>query len=66
VRIVLKAQEWLGGDQPSYADYILGGSLMWARCVSRFEILEDEDVVAVWFAKLRALYDNLGEDAPRA
>ncbi|MDR3525262.1 MAG: glutathione S-transferase family protein [Acetobacteraceae bacterium] len=66
VRIVLKAQEWLGGEQPSYADYILGGSLMWARCVSRFEILEDSDIVAVWFAKLRGLYDDMGETAPRA
>lgn len=65
VRIVLKAQEWLGGDQPSYADYILGGSLMWARCVSHFELLEEADVVAEWFARLRGLYDNLGERAKR-
>ena len=65
VRIVLKSQEWLGGDQPSYADYILGGSLMWPRCVSRFELLEEGDAVAVWFAALRGLYDNLGESAKR-
>ena len=66
VRIVLAAQEWLGGEQPSYADYILAGSLMWARCVSRFEILEEADVVAQWFGKVRALYGGIGENAPRA
>ena len=65
VRIVLKAQEWLGGDQPSYADYVLGGSLMWARCVSKFELLEEDDVVADWFERLRGLYDDLGENAQR-
>jgi glutathione S-transferase len=65
VRIVLKTQEWLGGDQPSYVDYILGGSLMWPRCVSRFELLEEQDVVAGWFARLRGLYENLGENAKR-
>jgi glutathione S-transferase len=66
VRIVLKAQEWLGGDQPAYADYILGGSLMWARCVSRFEVLEESDSISAWFGNLRRLYDNLGESAKRA
>jgi glutathione S-transferase len=66
VRIVLKSQEWLGGDQPSYADYVLGGSLMWARVISRFELLEEEDSVYTWFANLRGLYDALGENAVRA
>ncbi len=66
VRTVLKAQEWLGGEQPSYADYILAGSLMWARCVSRFEILEEADVVAEWFGRVRALYGGIGENAARA
>ena len=66
VRIVLKAQEWLGGEQPSYADYILAGSFMWARCCSRFEFLEASDTVAEWFGRVRALYGGIGENAPRA
>jgi hypothetical protein len=39
---------------------------MWARCVSRFEFLEPDDIVATWFSRMRALYDNLGENAVRA
>jgi len=66
VRIVLKSQLWLGGDQPDYADYVLAGSFMWARCVSRFEFLEPEDVIYEWFARVRALFGGLGENALRA
>ena len=35
VRLVLGKQTWLGGEAPSYADYIVFGSLQWPRCVSR-------------------------------
>jgi len=65
VRIALKAEPWLGGEQPDYADYILAGSLMWARCVSRFEVLEETDIVAEWFARVRGLFGGMAETAPR-
>jgi glutathione S-transferase len=66
VRIVLKSQPWLGGEQPDYSDYILAGSFMWARCVSRFEFLDPEDAVSEWFARVRGLFGGLGENAVRA
>ena len=40
VRLVLGKQAWLGGEAPSYADYIVFGTLQWPRCASRFELLE--------------------------
>lgn len=64
VRTVLASQPWLGGDQPDYADYILAGSLMWPRCVSRFQLLEADDPVTIWFAEVRALFGGLGDSAP--
>jgi glutathione S-transferase len=66
VRTVLAAQPWLGGDAPDYADYILAGSLMWPRCTSRFVLLEESDVVAQWFARVRALFGGLAERAATA
>lgn len=63
VRTVLAAQAWLGGNQPDYADYIVAGSLMWPRCVSRFQLLETDDPVAIWFAEVRALFGGLGDSA---
>lgn len=63
VRVVLSKQPWLGGEQPDYADYIVAGSLMWPRCVSRFELLAADDAVSLWFAEVRALFGGLGESA---
>ncbi|OJY63378.1 MAG: glutathione S-transferase [Rhodospirillales bacterium 70-18] len=65
-RTVLKAQPWLGGAVPDYADYILAGSLMWPRCVSRFQLLEDDDAMALWFARVRGLFGGMAEAARTA
>ena len=47
-RLALGRQPWLGGEAPSYADYILFGTLQWPRCVSRFDLLEADDPIAGW------------------
>jgi glutathione S-transferase len=65
VRTVLRAQPWLGGEAPDYADYIVAGSLMWPRCVSAFDIMPEDDIVTDWFTKIRALFDGMGEKAVR-
>ncbi len=66
VRRVLSGQRWLAGQAPGYADYILLGSLQWARCVSRFELIDAEDSVAAWQRRGLALFDGLLERAMRA
>ena len=66
MRMVLRAQPWLGGEAPDYADYIVLGSLQWARVVSRFELLEADDPVAEWQGRGLALFDGLLASAPRA
>ena len=63
VRLVLGRQAWLGGDAPSYADYIVFGNLQWPRCVSRFELLERDDPVAGWRDRMLDLFDGLGRKA---
>ncbi len=63
VRLVLRSQDWLGGAAPSYADHILGGTLMWPRCTSRFELLAADDPVAAWRERLLDLYGGLGRRA---
>lgn len=65
-RLVLGKQQWLGGEAPSYADYILFGTLQWPRCVSRFELLEDGDPVAAWRERMLDLFDGLGRKAKRS
>ncbi len=63
VRLVLDRQRWLGGQAPSYADYILFGSLQWPRCASRFELLEADDPVTEWRGRMLDLFDGLGRKA---
>jgi len=63
VRLVLGGQQWLGGAAPSYADYIVFGTLQWPRCVSRFEILAADDPVAGWRERTLDLFDGLGRGA---
>jgi glutathione S-transferase len=66
IRLVLRRQQWLGGTAPSYADHIIAGTLMWPRCVSRFELLEANDPVAQWQDRVLDLYGGLGRKAKRA
>ncbi len=63
IRLVLRRQEWLGGAAPSYADHIVAGTLMWPRCASRFQLLEENDPVAVWQTRMLDLYGGLGRSA---
>lgn len=65
-RLVLGKQGWLGGEVPSYADYILFGTLQWPRCTSRFEMLADDDPVAAWRERMLDLFDGLGRKALRS
>jgi glutathione S-transferase len=66
VRLVLRAQPWLGGAAPSYADHILFGTLQWPRCVSRFDMLAADDPVLEWIERALDLYGGLGRSAVRA
>ena len=62
---MLRAQPWLGGAAPSYADYILFGTLQWPRCISRFEMLAADDPVLAWQERALDLYGGLGRSALR-
>jgi glutathione S-transferase len=63
VRLVLGRQKWLGGEAPSYADYIVFGNLQWARCTSRFELLAEDDPITQWRGRMLDLFDGLGRRA---
>jgi glutathione S-transferase len=66
IRLVLRRQDWLGGTAPSYADHIVAGTLMWPRCASRFILLEPNDPISQWQARVLDLYGGLGRSAKRA
>jgi glutathione S-transferase len=66
MRLMLKRQDFIGGDGPLFADYILFGALQWARVASPFQVLADDDPVAAWFGRCLALHDGLAAGMPAA
>ena len=63
LRVALRDRPFLGGETPSYADYIPFGALQWARCTSRFPLLAEEDPLFAWFGRLLDAHDGLARRA---
>ena len=63
LRLALRAQPFLGGDRPLYADYAIFGSFQWCRCISDYELLAADDPVYSWRGRLLDLYGSLGAKA---
>lgn len=66
VRQTLGFQNFLGGDQPLFADYILFGALQWLRIASGSTIFADGDPVGVWFERCLDLHEGVGRSVTAA
>jgi glutathione S-transferase len=65
-RRILKEQPYLAGSSPAYVDYVLFGTLMWARVVSPLELLDKDDAVHAWRERMLDLFDGMGRKAKAA
>ena len=63
LRLALRAQPFLGGTQPFYADYAIFGSFQWCRCISDFQLLAPDDPIYAWCGRMLDLYDGLAGKA---
>ncbi|CAH1671996.1 MULTISPECIES: glutathione S-transferase family protein [unclassified Chelatococcus] len=66
LRFTLRQQAFVCGATPAYADYCVFGMMMWARCISPVELLEQDDPVFAWRERLLDAHDGLARHAPRA
>jgi glutathione S-transferase len=64
LRMTLRAQPFLGGTTPLYADCIVFGGFQWARCVSPFTVLEADDPVEAWRQRMLDLHGGLARHVP--
>jgi glutathione S-transferase len=64
MRLTLKTQPYLGGDAPNYADYIVFGGFQWARVVSPFKLLAENDPIYAWREKLLDAFDGMARNSP--
>ncbi|MEW9615811.1 glutathione S-transferase family protein [Shinella sp. S4-D37] len=60
LRNMLKAQPFIGGESPLFADYIVFGALQWLRTTAGTKVLEEGDAVAGWFARCLDLHGGVG------
>jgi glutathione S-transferase len=63
-RATLRAQPFLSGAAPAYADYILFSLLQWARIVSAFQVLEPDDAIAAWRERMLDLFGGFARGEP--
>lgn len=64
MRIMLRTQPFIGGSSPNYADYIVFGPLLWARAVSDFKLLKQDDPVHAWRERMLDAHDGLARKSP--
>jgi glutathione S-transferase len=57
---MLTYQPFIGGAAPLFADYIVFGAFQFARVVSSFQPLTEDDPVRAWFQRCLDLHDGLG------
>jgi len=58
VRPVVVQNDFLCGNGPGFADYILFGTFQWARCVSPTRLLEPDDPLYAWRERILKLFDG--------
>ncbi|MCR0984233.1 glutathione S-transferase family protein [Roseomonas populi] len=64
LRMVLRERPWLSGPTAGAADYIAFGPLQWARCVSAFPLLKQDDPVHAWRGRLLDAFGGLARNVP--
>jgi glutathione S-transferase len=66
LRRTLGRQDFLGGDEPSFADYAVFGTFQWLRCIGAPDLLEPDDKLSPWLEALLDLFGGLARKTPVA
>jgi glutathione S-transferase len=64
LRLTLRAQPFLAGAAPMYADAIVFGCFQWARCTSPFRLLAADDPLEAWRLRMLDLHGGLARQVP--
>lgn len=64
LRRTVERQKFLGGDAPTYADYVVFGAFQWARAISDFELLAADDPIAAWRGRLLDAFGGYARKFP--
>lgn len=65
LRGCLNDTDFIDGQSPAAADYLVFGAFMWARVVSTADLVSNADPVYGWIERMLDLHDGLGRQAMR-
>ena len=63
IRQTLKAQPFLCGPGPGWADYVAFSCFQWARCTSPYPLLATDDPIHAWRERMLDLFGGEGRKA---
>jgi glutathione S-transferase len=63
LRLTLKAQAFLAGSAPLYADFAVFSAFQWARAMSNFALLAPDDPIHVWRERMLDLHGGLARQS---
>ena len=63
IKASLGTNDFLGGDAPTYGDYILFGAFAWARSISDFPLVPIDNPVHIWRERMLDLFDGMPRSA---
>jgi glutathione S-transferase len=66
LRLMLRSQPFVGGQSPNYGDYIMYSGFQWARGVSRFALLTEDDAVYDWRERMLDAHGGLARTLPES
>ncbi len=66
LRAVLQSQPFVHGDEPAFGDYCVFGFFMWARNVSKVQLLGVDDPVYAWRERMYDLFGGLARQSAGA
>lgn len=64
LRRTVERQNFVSGEAPAYADYIVFGAFQWARVISDFELVAAGDPIRAWRGRMLDLYGGLARSTP--
>lgn len=63
LEMLLGKKKFLGGDEPTFADYVAFAPLQWLRTTTSNDVMPKDSKVAEWFDRLLDMYDGMGRKA---
>jgi glutathione S-transferase len=64
LRRTVERQPFVCGARAAFADFVVFGAFQWARAISEFELLADDDPVRAWRGRMLDLFDGLARRSP--